>query len=754
MEKRSSFGKNLLRNILVTVILIFTITMFLVINYSHKTAREDAYNYGRELSGKYAAQIRSDVDKAIAVARTMASKFELAAVYDLRLNEKETIEYYKSILKYNNNLVGVWWTFKKPNQVFPVDLNNKDKNAYDKQGQFTPYVVRSNGEFKYQPGSMYNETNEWISGPKTSGKPYITKPYKYPVDGKEILLTSICIPMYKNGEFIGAAGVDFKLDTFAKMASSIKLYQSGYSFIVDSFGVVLGHPDSDLLGKGLLQNSNDKEYIQLLKRSKEGDDYSFKKSSHLTGKESTYYSHPFKIKDAGVNWTFIISVPVEEYLANAIFIRNFSIIASILGILIITSIIFISVKKLNRYLKLISSGLEEFFVFLNTKNSSTKNIQINTNCEFGIMAQTINENVGKIKKAVHQDAILIEEVKEVVNIVAKRRFDKRISSPTTTESLHELKDLLNHMLDKLEKQVGKDMNLIIKALSSYTNRDFTARLDESSGNIGQEIIQMNRMITKMLQTSQKDGEALKESAQKLTHNVQTISSNATNQASSLEETAASIEEITSNIEQTNKKAQEMNAISNETKASANEGKDLANNTVKSMDEINETVMNINEAISVIDQIAFQTNILSLNAAVEAATAGEAGKGFAVVAQEVRNLAARSAEAAKDIKDLVETATQKADRGKQISASMIEGFNSLENKIVETNKLIDDVTTAAREQSLGMQQISNAVSLLDRFTQENATVADQANQIAKETNNIAKDVVENVAKNNFDGKTIH
>nr|WP_267898123.1 methyl-accepting chemotaxis protein [Halarcobacter anaerophilus] len=192
-------------------------------------------------------------------------------------------------------------------------------------------------------------------------------------------------------------------------------------------------------------------------------------------------------------------------------------------------------------------------------------------------------------------------------------------------------------------------------------------------------------------------------------------------------------------------------ISSDTQSSANKGKELASKTAKSMDEINDTVMNINEAITVIDQIAFQTNILSLNAAVEAATAGEAGKGFAVVAQEVRNLAARSAEAAKEIKDLVENATVKANEGKQIGSSMIEGFNELDAKITQTSNLIDDVTNAASEQNTGMTQISDAVNQLDRFTQENAAVADKTNTIAQETNQVSLDIVENVNMNNFEGK---
>ena len=187
--------------------------------------------------------------------------------------------------------------------------------------------------------------------------------------------------------------------------------------------------------------------------------------------------------------------------------------------------------------------------------------------------------------------------------------------------------------------------------------------------------------------------------------------------------------------------------------SADQGESLANETTKSMNEIEEEVNAITEAISVIDQIAFQTNILSLNAAVEAATAGEAGKGFAVVAQEVRNLASRSSQAANEIKTIVQNATDKANGGKNIAGNMISGYVGLHENIAKTINLIKDVEMASTEQLTGINQINDAVNNLDKKTQQNASIASQTNDIAMKTDTIAKLVVSDANEKEFIGKEL-
>jgi methyl-accepting chemotaxis protein len=182
--------------------------------------------------------------------------------------------------------------------------------------------------------------------------------------------------------------------------------------------------------------------------------------------------------------------------------------------------------------------------------------------------------------------------------------------------------------------------------------------------------------------------------------------------------------------------------------SAKNGQDLANKTAISMDDINKEVSSINVAIEVIDQIAFQTNILSLNAAVEAATAGEAGKGFAVVAAEVRNLANRSAEAAKEIKHIVENASKKAKEGKEISDDMIEGYKELNESISNTIVTINEVATASKEQERGIVQINDAINMLDQATQKNAQVADQISTMANNIAHMSNSLVTAAARASF------
>ncbi|PRM87814.1 methyl-accepting chemotaxis protein [Aliarcobacter cryaerophilus] len=400
----------------------------------------------------------------------------------------------------------------------------------------------------------------------------------------------------------------------------------------------------------------------------------------------------------------------------------------------------------------VRAGIEEFFAFINFEKDDIKLIGVDSTDELGMMSKIINKNIANTKANIQKDRELIADTIRVANSINKGHLDQKIMVNSNNPALNELKDIINEMLNTLNGNISN----ILTVLTSYSKLDFRPRLKHNDlegiiKELEKDINILRDVITQTLLDNKKVGFTLKENANILSFNMQSISTAANSQAASLEETAASLEEITSNITNNTQTTTKMASYGEKVKESIKIGQDLANKTVSSMEDINKQALAINEAIGVIDQIAFQTNILSLNAAVEAATAGEAGKGFAVVAGEVRNLASRSAEAANEIKRIVQLATSKTKEGSEIANSMIEGYTSLNENISITLDLIQNVTTASKEQSIGMVQINDAVNNLDQITQKNAQSASEANEIAKQTLKISNEIIEQVNSKEFDGK---
>ena len=434
-----------------------------------------------------------------------------------------------------------------------------------------------------------------------------------------------------------------------------------------------------------------------------------------------------------------------------------SVTTFILIILLITILsILVTIQLISRNivssLNIFQNGLLSFFAFSNKESSNVELITLDGNDEFGIMAKVINQNIQKTKAGIEEDRKLIDETIAVLGEFEQGDLCQRLNTKVSNPALMQLKNVLNLMGEHLESNV----NNVLDVLEQYSNHNYLNKIDQKGLKehllkLANGVNVLGNSITSMLVENKSNGMTLDESSTILLTNIDKLNISSNEAAASLEETAAALEEITSNIRNNTENIAKMAKYSNEITKASSEGEKLANSTTTAMDEINTQVNLVNDAISVIDQIAFQTNILSLNAAVEAATAGEAGKGFAVVAQEVRNLANRSAEAAKEIKDIVEGATLKANEGKNIASRMIEGYKGLNNSIEQTINLISDVEMSSKEQLLGIEQINDAVNQLDQQTQQNAMIASQTQDIAVGTDEIAKLIVQDANQKEFEGK---
>jgi methyl-accepting chemotaxis protein len=405
----------------------------------------------------------------------------------------------------------------------------------------------------------------------------------------------------------------------------------------------------------------------------------------------------------------------------------------------------------------IVGGIERFraymddlmdFVYMR-KNRITK-AQYMKNDEIGLILKELNNYVEHFENMRNEDMKVMGEVVLVLDKMSQGVYKCRVNAQSHNFMIRALRDMVNKSLDETEH----NMTELNKTLTAYANDDFRGKVKINNYLKADMLEVMNNVnvlgdaLSKNAKTGLNNGQTLESNANTMSASVTNLANKANQQAASLEETAAAVEEITSITRNNATNTTTMSQLGTKVKGAVSNGMTLATKTSQAMDSINEQVTAITESITVIDQIAFQTNILSLNAAVEAATAGEAGKGFAVVAQEVRNLASRSADAANDIKTLVENAAQKANEGKKVSDDMIEGYEKLNDNATQTINIIQDVSNASKEQMRGIEQINDTITMLDKVTQENAHEASSVAQIATEVSGMAQTLVADASAKQF------
>ena len=396
-------------------------------------------------------------------------------------------------------------------------------------------------------------------------------------------------------------------------------------------------------------------------------------------------------------------------------------------------------------IRVIQNGLRSFFDVINYKADDADNLTINSKDEFSEIAQEINKNIVNSVKLINHNKEVLEETNDVLQKVANGFYGYKI--PHHNNVSPNVKDLIKNVNKMLDETKHK-FDILNKALEAYGRYNFEYSVPKKSetglyGDFGTLVAStklIGNNVSEFLAVILNTGDKLNADTSTLSKSSIELSNASNSQAASLEETAASLEEITQNIQNNTSNVNRMSQYAKELSNSATKGKELSNKTAESMDEINIQVSAINEATSIIDTISFQTNILSLNAAVEAATAGEAGKGFAVVAQEVRNLATRSKEAAQEIKSLVQKATQTTMQGKQIAKDMSVGYENLNSHVSNTITIIDDVSRASIEQQQSIEQINNAISSLDENTQINAQNAQYISGLSTSISKLSQELI--------------
>jgi len=364
---------------------------------------------------------------------------------------------------------------------------------------------------------------------------------------------------------------------------------------------------------------------------------------------------------------------------------------------------------------------------------------------FGVNATAITDHQGNLMGNMVEWSDITEQkdaerqIQSLIDNAVLGQLDSRIDTTEYEGFIKNLGEGINEMMDAVVAPL-QEAQRVIKSLSEG---DLTEKMEGeflgSFADLRDSINETNEVLAKTVDQIIEGAENILTSSDEISRGNADLSQRTEEQASSLEETASSMEEMTSTVKQNADNAKQANQLAVAAREQAEKGGDVVQKAVSAMGEINTSSKKIADIIGVIDEIAFQTNLLALNAAVEAARAGEQGKGFAVVAAEVRNLAQRSAGAAKEIKGLINESVERVDEGSRLVDDSGKTLEEIVNGVKKVSDIIAEISAAAQEQTAGIEEVNRAISQMDEMTQQNAALVEQATAASESMNEEAQDM---------------
>ncbi|NNJ97557.1 MAG: HAMP domain-containing protein [Gammaproteobacteria bacterium] len=324
-----------------------------------------------------------------------------------------------------------------------------------------------------------------------------------------------------------------------------------------------------------------------------------------------------------------------------------------------------------------------------------------------------------------QEVSIENEIQTIVEASLAGDLGQRVELTGKVDFFKMLSKGINDLVDVSDRIITET----VRVLGSMAKGDLTITIDSDfNGTFGQLKANVNDTIDKLtvvIDEINSRASSVLNGSHEIAQGNTNLSQRTEEQAASLEETASSMDEMTSTVRQNADNARNANNLSSGASLQAEKGGEVVGKAIASMGEITASSKKIADIIGVIDEIAFQTNLLALNAAVEAARAGEQGRGFAVVASEVRNLAGRSATAAKEIKELIKDSVAKVDEGSKLVNESGQTLEQIRDSVKKVSDIVAEIAAASEEQSTGIEQVNIAITQMDEMTQQNAALVEQA-----------------------------
>ena len=538
---------------------------------------------------------------------------------------------------------------------------------------YAPYMSRTDAEKRklmVYPYSMYSQKDYYLKAKENKGL-NLTNAYEdESADGGWVV--SVIEPIIYKDEFKGIVIVDMDMTSFEIIEQKDERFQSLYSNVFDTNGHIMFSMNEEAKGKQLSDILPADSMEKLQSYLDQGEPF----NTHIQNENGDlvqFNARPLKIE--GVTWWVAIEVSEKEYTKAISNMIMLAIPLSVLGIALLVGFSYFFIKKSLNPLKKIADVGESV-----AEGDFSKEINYPYQDEIGQIAKSMEKVVERIRSIIQDLAGKLEQI-------AKGNFSFEFWNTQLYNGEYE--PLLTSLYDILD-----DLNVTMG-----------------------EIQNSSHMVNS--------------SAMQVSGSAQTLSQGATEQASSIEELSATMNDISVKIKETEEMSQHASGLSKETGSAVGTSNQKMNEMSRAMQDITEKSQEISKIIKTIDDIAFQTNILSLNAAIEAARAGAAGKGFAVVADEVGNLAQKSAKAAQNTSSLIEETIEAVNKGARITEETAESLSVVSQKTEKINGIITSISSASEEEAEGIKQLTTGLDQISSVVQSNTATAEESAAASQE-----------------------
>lgn len=648
MRLRSRMLVFILGSILLLLVGMLTTVSMITTNGAMKSAMSLTSESGERIS----LAVEKELDHAMGTARTLADTL-LTMKRTGAADRKTASAAIKSILEHNSSFWAVW-TVWEPDAFDGRDAEFKNTSGSDDTGRLLPYWKRTDSGLKLSAIKDYDSESDgdFYLLAKNSGKETIIDPYKEIVENKEVMMTSLVVPVEENGKVIGAVGVDIELGKMQEMMKQFKLYETGYAHLYSNSGIIVTLPDESQIGKNLKEVFPGERADRILQSIREGEVFTYEA-------DGTYLAYnPIQIGNTVTPWAVALAIPMDEIQAESTRVMSSIILAGVVTLLLLGGVVVLLtqtiVKPLSRAVKAgeqMAKG--DFTVELPEKDR-------NRHDEIGVLGRVFHEITQNMTAMVGQVNMNASQVAAASQQISASAEELAVGSGTQAESVQ----TINELFKELSTAVS---SVASSATSASELVAQTADIAAQGGTVVRQSIEgMNRVSDQVI-------------------------------------------------------------------------------------KLQDASTRIGEIIEVIDDIAEQTNLLALNAAIEAARAGEQGRGFAVVADEVRKLAERSGEAAKQIAGIIQgMQSNTADSVRAVEAGVVTtektgaAFENIMQMVNESSSMVMDIAAASEQQAAQAEEVLSSIESISASTEETAASSEETATTAQSLASLAEELNRMVA----------